>query len=167
MLYLSRKRKLFSYFHLVQLLSVFILIHPVTSLSASAFTLISQNYLSNTFLNKILIQGMEKGIQGDYQKAIINFTKVIHLSPHEVEAYYNRGIAYEKINHNISAVADFNKAIELNSNMVDIYIARANLSYKLGHLREAITDLKTAKMLCYQQKNKVCYQEILNMLNNF
>ena len=167
MLYLSRRRKLFSYFHLVQLLYVFILINPVNSLSASTFTVISQNYLSNTLLNKLLIQGMEKGIQGDYQKAIINFTKVIHLSPYEVEAYYNRGIAYEKINHNTSAAADFNKAIELNSNMVDIYIAKANLSYKLGRSREAITDLKTAKMLCYQQKNKVCYQETLNMLNNF
>ena len=130
-------------------------------------TLISQNYLSNSFLNKLLIQGMEKGIQGDYQKSITNFTKVIRLSPYEIEAYYNRGIAYGKIDYNIDAIADFNKAIRLNNNMVDIYIARAKVYYKLGKLGEAITDLKTAKILCCQQKNKVCYQETLEMLNSF
>ncbi|KFF41250.1 MAG: tetratricopeptide repeat protein [Candidatus Atelocyanobacterium thalassa isolate SIO64986] len=164
-LYLSKKRKLFLYF--VQFLSAFSLIYPVVSLPTSKFILISQNYLSNHSLNDLLIKGMEKGIQGDYQKAIIDFTKVIRLSPYDIEAYYNRGIAYEKINYNISAIADFDKAIRLNSNMVDIYIARANVSYKLGHLREAITDLKTAKILCYQQKNKTCYQETLDMLDNF
>lgn len=164
-LYLSKKRKLFLYF--VQFLSAFSLIYPVVSLPTSKFILISQNYLSNHSLNDLLIKGMEKGIQGDYQKSIINFTKVIRLSPYEIEAYYNRGIAYGKIDYNIDAIADFNEAISLNNNMVDIYIARAKVYYKLGKLGEAITDLKTAKILCYQQKNKVCYQETLEMLNSF
>ena len=167
MLHLFRRKNLFLRSYLIYSLYISSFIYPIAIMATPNPTLISQNYLSNSFLNKLLIQGMEKGIQGDYQKSITNFTKVIRLSPYEIEAYYNRGIAYGKIDHNIDAIADFNEAIRLNNNMVDIYIARAKVYYKLGKLGEAITDLKTAKILCYQQKNKVCYQETLEMLNSF
>ncbi|MDJ0846000.1 tetratricopeptide repeat protein [Crocosphaera sp.] len=126
---------------------------------------IAQTYISDPHLNDLLIQGMEKGIQGDYQGAIALFTEILQFNPHEVEAYYNRGIAYTKINNYQAAIADFTQALTLNSTIPDLYIERAKVHLKLGNRTEAIADLKKAKALLRQQGNTSRYSEIDQLLN--
>jgi tetratricopeptide (TPR) repeat protein len=48
-----------------------------------------------------------------YDKAILNFTTAIGLSPTMSRAYNNRGLCYFYLNQNSLAVADYKKAIEL------------------------------------------------------
>ncbi|MEA5535236.1 tetratricopeptide repeat protein [Crocosphaera sp. XPORK-15E] len=125
---------------------------------------IAQNYISDPNLNDLLIQGMEKGIQGDYEGAIADFTAVLQINPHEVEAYYNRGIAYGRINNDQAAIADFNRALSLDNEAADIYVERAKIRQKLGDHQGAITDLKTAIELFNKQGNTYGYQEAQKML---
>jgi tetratricopeptide (TPR) repeat protein len=128
--------------------------------------LISQTYSSDPHLNELLIQGMEKGIKGDYQGAINNFTQVIRVNPHEVEAYYNRGIAYGKIKNYQEAIADFNKALSLDKNLAEVYLERAKIYIILADKSQAIADLKTAAQLFKKQENSYNYQETQKLLNS-
>ena len=159
----------------IYFLLIFVFIsHPTSVLSQSLndqlrvnSEIIAQIYISDLYLNELLIQGMGKGIQGDYQGAIALFTKILQLSPNEVEAYYNRGIAYGKIRAYEAAIADFNQGLTLNQTMPDLYIERAKIYLQLGNNQAAIADLKKAKALLRQQGETGTsrYQEIDNLLN--
>ncbi len=127
--------------------------------------IITQTYISDPRLNDLLIQGMEKGIKGDYQGAIALFTEVLQSDPQEVEAYYNRGIAYAKMNNYPAALEDFSTALTLNQTMADIYVERAKVYLQLGDRNAAIADLQKAKTLLKQQGHTSRYPEIDNLLN--
>ncbi|WP_323299839.1 tetratricopeptide repeat protein [Crocosphaera sp. UHCC 0190] len=126
--------------------------------------LVTQNYISDPDLNDLLIQGMEKGIQGDYQGAIADFTAVLQINSSEIEAYYNRGIAYGRINNYQAAIADFDRALSLDKEAAYIYIERAKIGLKLGNYQRAIDDVKTAMKLFQKQGNTDGYQEAQKLL---
>ncbi|WGT67897.1 tetratricopeptide repeat protein [cyanobacterium endosymbiont of Epithemia clementina EcSB] len=121
---------------------------------------------SNDFhnLEEILIRGMEKGIKGDYQGAITDFTQVIRLNVYDAEAYYNRGIAYTKINNYSQAIADFNYALRLDNELAEVYLERAEVCLVLNNQPGAIRDLQTAAKLFKKQGNSFLYQETQKLL---
>ena len=127
--------------------------------------IITQIYISDPYLNELLIQGMEKGIQGDYEGAIALFSKILQFNPREVEAYYNRGIAYAKVKNYQAAIADFNQGLALNENIPDLYMERAKVYLQVGDRSAAIVDAKKAKELLRQQGQNSRYQEIESLLN--
>ncbi|MDJ0600177.1 MAG: tetratricopeptide repeat protein [Crocosphaera sp.] len=133
-------------------------------LMANSLT-VAQIYISDPYLNELLIQGMEKGIQGDYQGAIILFSEILQFNPNEVEAYYNRGIAYAKINNYSAAIEDLTQALTLNPTIPDFYIERAKVYLQLENRTAAIADLKKAKALLRQQGETSRYSEIDHLLN--
>lgn len=143
---------------------IFLLFFGLSSPSLSQpsqplLNLISQIYLDDPQLNNLLIQGMEKGIQGDYRGAITDFTEIIKQNNLAAEAYYNRGIAYGKINEYELAIADFNQALTLMPEAGDFYVERAKILQQLGNDQAAIADLKTALELFNDQENIYRYQE--------
>ena len=125
---------------------------------------LTQNYISEPHLNELLIQGMGKGIQGDYEGAIADFGEIIRINPYEVEAYYNRGIAYARLEDYPKAIADFNQAIILDQTIAEIYLERAKVYLQLGERNAAIADLNKAKQLFNQQGNTTRYQEVQRLL---
>ena len=50
---------------------------------------------------------------GDYDKAIADYTKAIELNPDYAEAYYNRGLAYSRKDEDDKSDADFKKFTEI------------------------------------------------------
>ncbi len=52
--------------------------------------------------------------QGEYEKAIEDYTKAIELNSNFAEAYNNRGLAKGYLNKYDEAIEDFNEAIKLN-----------------------------------------------------
>jgi len=64
----------------------------------------------------LLRRGIISGKQGNYDKAIANFTKALELNPRLDEALFNRGIAWSKKEDPQKAIQDFDKALELNPN---------------------------------------------------
>ncbi len=51
----------------------------------------------------------------DYKKAVEYFTKAIESKPDYVEAYFNRGISYEKMGEKSAAINDYKKVLEFDS----------------------------------------------------
>ena len=107
---------------------------------------------------------MEKGIKGNYQGAIADFTQVIRFDIYHAEAYYNRGIAYTKINNYSQAITDFNYALRLDNELAEVYLERAKVYLVLNNQSRAIKDLKTAAELSRKQINYFLYQETQKLL---
>ena len=60
-------------------------------------------------------------LKGEYDSAIVDYTKAIELNPDYAEAYNNRGVAYHLKKEYDSAIIDFSKAIELNPDYAIAY----------------------------------------------
>ncbi len=61
---------------------------------------------------------------GDYELAIFYYTRHLKTYPTEVNAYYNRGLAYNYLKKYDLALADFTKAIEMNPQYWQAYSSR-------------------------------------------
>jgi len=53
-------------------------------------------------------------IDGEYEEAIVELSKAIELDPEYADAYYNRGLAYNRSGEVAKAISDYEKCIELS-----------------------------------------------------
>lgn len=81
---------------------------------------------------------------GEYDKAINDFTHALSLNPELVEAYYNRGSAYFNKNDYDRAIRDFTHAINLKPDYVVSLNGRGMAYMKRGEYNRAIADFTTA-----------------------
>ena len=88
--------------------------------------------------------GVAALIQKDYDKAIVCFQKAIELAPENpdiVEAYYQRGNAYQDKGELDLAIDDYNQALKLDPRLVEAYNNRGITYSRKGELDRAIRDL--------------------------
>lgn len=76
----------------------------------------------------------------DYEKALIDFEKAIHLDPNYAEAYHNRGFVNAQLEQYKEAIADFDEAIRLNPDYMEAYNYRGLTKTMLEQYEEAIAD---------------------------
>ena len=105
-----------------------------------------------------LIEGMDRGIQGDYAGAIAIFSELIRQYPTYAEAYFNRGFAKAKLKDDTGAIADYTLAIRYNPQFAEAYQERGELWKKQGNIPQTQQDWQTAAQLYHQQNNTVAYQ---------
>ncbi len=87
---------------------------------------------------------MIKFVSHRYDEAVQDFTKAIKLNPDYVDAYFNRGIAYEQLGSTDKAIKDYGKVIKIKPGMNEAYINRALLYKKSEKYSLAIKDLDKA-----------------------
>lgn len=92
----------------------------------------------------LLQQGKEKARQQDYQGAIADFSEVIRLNPYLGEAYYRRGLAYDRLTNLHQAVFDYTEAISRGYRLAEVYYARALVRFQLQNFPGAKEDVKAA-----------------------
>jgi len=80
----------------------------------------------------------------DFASAIINYSKVIEMSPFEVSNYYNRGISYFKSGKEKEAEADFDRVIMMDPRMSSAYVYRGLCRENLKMYKDALNDYKKA-----------------------
>ncbi len=119
-----------------------------------------------TTIEELLVEGMEQGILGDYQRAIAIFTQVIQYAPNSAEAYYNRGLAYLKSGNPQAAIADYNQAIKLEPTLAEAYLEKGKLLHSQGDRALAITYLRQAAELFLIQNNSIAHQQTLLLIQN-
>jgi len=54
--------------------------------------------------------------KGDYDRAIVDFTKAIEINPEHVLTFSNRGYAYERLGRRADAIADYRRALAIEPN---------------------------------------------------
>ena len=82
--------------------------------------------------------------QGEYEKAIYDFSKSLELKPDYVEAYYGRGEAWLKIGKLKEAIDDFGKVLEIDPDYVKAYYSRGFANLSRSKYKDANIDFKKA-----------------------
>ena len=81
---------------------------------------------------------------GEYQKAIEDFTSTLRISSRFAAAYYNRGNSYEELRENDKALADYDKAIKTFPEFVEAFLSRGLFYARAGDISRAINDFNEA-----------------------
>jgi tetratricopeptide (TPR) repeat protein len=68
---------------------------------------------------------------GNYDAAIIDYSRAIEIDPNDSAFFYNRGLAYYKKGENEAAIDNYNKALEIDPNNVDAFNSRETIYQKL------------------------------------
>jgi tetratricopeptide (TPR) repeat protein len=80
----------------------------------------------------------------DYQEAIYDFNKTIHLYPHSYYSLCSRGLAKFKLGDMQGSTNDFNEAIRIDPNKEKAYGNRGQVKSKLGDKQGALIDFNKA-----------------------
>ena len=89
-------------------------------------------------------RGIAKGVKGDVDGAIADFTRAIELYPKYSTAYTNRGLAKKNKGDLEGAIADCTRAIELDPKDAGAYSNRGIAKQAQGDLNRAIADYTRA-----------------------
>jgi tetratricopeptide (TPR) repeat protein len=81
---------------------------------------------------------------GDYDRAIQDFSAIIQQHPYSEKVFNERGLSYAKKGEYDRAIADYTKAIRLNREPVGPYINRGSAYEKKGELDKALADFREA-----------------------
>lgn len=81
---------------------------------------------------------------GDDEAAIATYTRILQQQPDRETAYFNRGMAYLRLENWQAALADFSDAIALNPNSTQAYYQRGNVRFNLGDSTGAQQDYTAA-----------------------
>jgi tetratricopeptide (TPR) repeat protein len=108
------------------------------------FTQTGSNSQNDPQSNNIAQFHFEKGkeyyVQGDFDRAIEEYSNAIRLYPNFFQAFINRGITYSEKGNYEQAIIDYNQAIILNSNSASAYNSRGWVYFLLGNNDQAIAD---------------------------
>ena len=107
-------------------------------LAFSFYTTIFAETKKNIFDNGVLLFK-----QGQYQKAINAFSKLIKIDPDNADAYKNRGVSYMKQEKFDSAIKDFEKAKELFPELKGLYSNLGVAWYYKKNYKKAIENYDT------------------------
>ena len=89
-------------------------------------------------------RAFEKGENGDYYGAIIDFTKAIEINPNGSNAYYNRAWNKDEIGDYYGAISDYTEAIKIDPNDTELYVNRSIEKEQIGDIAGACLDAKKA-----------------------
>ena len=95
----------------------------------------------------IFAAGLEKLKQGDYAKAIADFTEAIRLNPDNAEIYFNRAITYNTVGNPEKAIADLDRVILAHPDQANAYFNRGNSYGTLGNFPKALENYSTYRDL--------------------
>jgi tetratricopeptide (TPR) repeat protein len=102
------------------------------------FLLITMSYARAETVQETLNKGNGLFEQGNYEKAIICFDKVLATDPKSEVAWFRKGISLYKLKKYEEASLCFDELIKINSGTSDIWYFKGLTLYKQGKYNEAI-----------------------------
>lgn len=89
-------------------------------------------------------RGVVYSDQGEYDKAIADFSRAIGLDRDCADGYYNRGVVYQRGKEYRKAVRDYTQAIRINPKYLKAYINRGQIYSLNEDYEKAIFDFRRA-----------------------
>ncbi len=81
-------------------------------------------------------------VKGDYDLAVVNYTKAIDLNPKEASIYLSRGLVYYNRKFYELAINDYSKVIEIEPKELMAYHYRGDSYERTGEYQKAADDYK-------------------------
>jgi len=104
--------------------------------------------VDSTMLLPYLERAQQRYESGYYKGALEDYDHALDLDPNNVEVWFARGLAHEKLKDYEGAFSDYTKAIDLKENFTKAWLSRGNVLLKLDRYADAIDDYTVA--LIYQ-----------------
>jgi len=92
----------------------------------------------------LLVTADTKFEEGDFQGAIVEYSKVLQEHPENLRATNNRGVAKLQTGNIPGAIKDFNLAIALDATFAEAYYNRGLARFKSNEIDGAIADYTEA-----------------------
>lgn len=89
-------------------------------------------------------RGVTKSQLGNYQGAILDYTKALEVNPNWAEVLYHRGFASYKLQDYRNADVDYTKALFLDPYLVEVYYYRGLCRMKLRYIQAGMEDYTKA-----------------------
>lgn len=103
-----------------------------------------QDYLKAMELNPILNRYLDIGViydkLGDYENALIAFSKCIEINKQDTTAFFNRSQVKFMLKDIDGALSDISEAIRMDSSFAPGYYHKGYLNYSSGNYQQAISD---------------------------
>ncbi|HEY3740437.1 MAG TPA: tetratricopeptide repeat protein, partial [Bryobacteraceae bacterium] len=97
---------------------------------------------------------------GDFDKAQVQFERMIQLAPDEPVSHYNLGVLYKQAGRAQDAVTQFQTAVGLNGNLAAPHFQLYNVYRSLGRKDEAATELATFQQLKKAQEGSATPEDM-------
>jgi tetratricopeptide (TPR) repeat protein len=107
---------------------------------------------------KLYNTGKEFVASGNYDDAVVQFTKLIEENPEYTEAYIARAEAYEKIGKKEDAASDYKRATTFDAKNEEIFYNAGRLYFELEKYDEAIPMLEKVTALDKKHINAYKYK---------
>lgn len=121
-------------------------------------------------LDAYFYRGVTKDNIGDYEGAILDYTKVIFFEP-SADVYFNRGNSKYSLMDYVGAKEDFEKALALNPEFMEAKYSLAITKYDLKDYKGAVADLnalpKTSYVYLQLGRSYEALNDYKNALNNY
>jgi tetratricopeptide (TPR) repeat protein len=95
---------------------------------------------SGVFLDR----GIAYKINGNMDRAVLEFTEAIRQNPNNATAYLKRGISYNSMQDYAQSIKDYDQAIKINPGYADAYHYRCNSHRMMHELDLALRDCNRA-----------------------
>jgi tetratricopeptide (TPR) repeat protein len=82
--------------------------------------------------------------EGNFESAIVDYTRAIELDPDFPDSFNNRGAAYFSLRNYEAALLDYNRAIELKPDYTNAFVGRGITYTELGDYESALADFNHA-----------------------
>lgn len=102
-----------------------------------------------------------------YLQEIETYTQTVRINPNYAEAYYNRGIIYQRLGDKQGAIGDFTEAIRISPSYAKSYHARGLIRAELGDKKRAVADLRKAAKHFFEEGNIANYQTARDLSKKF
>jgi len=89
-------------------------------------------------------KGVNLGLSGNYQQAVVELSKATHAEPNSIEAHTSLGVALHKVGEDERALGSYDTALKLSPQHAEAHYFRANLFYVHQQMPEAIAGYTTA-----------------------
>jgi tetratricopeptide (TPR) repeat protein len=93
------------------------------------FLAFSQN---RTLSKELIKKAQQQYTNGDFENAILNYSKVIELNPNDPWWWMSRGQARFKNKDTVGSMSDLNKSIQIDSNFSYGYFQRGYIKEQIG-----------------------------------
>lgn len=91
-------------------------------------------------------------VAGDYNQAISEYTQALVFQPDSVEAFFGRGLAYNRKRSYQRVISDMTRVIRLRPDYAEAYHHRGTAYGYVGEDRKSTMDLRKARNLGYRQR---------------
>ena len=102
-----------------------------------------------------------------YLREIETYSQAIRINPNNANAYYNRGLSYQRLGNQEGAIGDYTESIRINPSYAEAYHTRGLARADLGDKKGAVEDLRAAAKFFFDQGDIAKYQTARELSKNF